>query len=709
MFHASKSLLVCIVCVLASFSMLQADVPQVITYQGRLTDSGGDPVVDDTYFMKFKIYGSLSGDDSLWWSGIQAVLVTDGLFTYHLGSMVPLPDDIFSTSDRYLGITIGTDSEISPRVRFVSSAYTHQALRSDTTAYAHDIADNCVTANKIANYAITELKIANNAIHSAHIQDHSITSSDIGYDEITGDNIDNGSIALEDIGQNGATDGQVIKWNSSHSEWQVAEDVGGTGDITAVHTTNGLSGGGTSGEVTVQIAPNGVTSSHIADDAVTSSDISNLTITSADIGTNAVTREKIASGAVGEDEIDTDAVDSDEIANGAVGSSEIADNTVSSSDILNYTIVDTDISNSAGIQPSKISLTAATLMGANNFSSSNEFEHNVTFNRDSYSGAKIQFYDSTMIVSNTGVRMGDAYGSYIPTNSRVLHVAKHFDYGSYCYGVVVSAKNSGNGSMKAISASAEHTTAGTTALNIYGGDFEAAGDGNARYGVSAYAGPRDTALTTGYSYGVYGQAVDGNLTYGVYGLAHRANSTNYGVYGSCGYSSGNYGVYCYGNLHSTGSNTKAGGGYKIDHPQDPANMYLIHSDVSSPEMKNVYDGVIQLDAKGEAVVELPAYFESLNDNFRYQLTCIGAYAPVYIAREIENNRFAIAGGMPFMEISWQVTGVRKDVYSKARAFEVETMKDDDDKGRYQNPELFGFDIERAVDYKNYVETEDRTE
>src|SRR5450432_2357326 len=54
---------------------------------------------------------------------------------------------------------------------------------------------------------------------------------------------------------------------------------------------------------------------------------------------------------------------------------------------------------------------------------------------------------------------------------------------------------------------------------------------------------------------------------------------------------------------------------KVDHPLDPANKYLIHSSVESPEMKNMYDGTVTTDASGQAVVELPEWFESLNRDF----------------------------------------------------------------------------------------------
>jgi hypothetical protein len=50
-----------------------------------------------------------------------------------------------------------------------------------------------------------------------------------------------------------------------------------------------------------------------------------------------------------------------------------------------------------------------------------------------------------------------------------------------------------------------------------------------------------------------------------------------------------------GNVSVSGSLSKGGGSFKIDHPLDPANKYLYHSFVESPDMKNIYDGVATLD------------------------------------------------------------------------------------------------------------------
>ncbi len=151
-----------------------------------------------------------------------------------------------------------------------------------------------------------------------------------------------------------------------------------------------------------------------------------------------------------------------------------------------------------------------------------------------------------------------------------------------------------------------------------------------------------------------------------------------------------------GDLFLMGELQKSAGLSKIDHPQDPANKYLVHSSVESSERKNVYDGVVVLDQNGKAVVLLPDYFEAFNTSFRYQLTCIGGFAPIYVAEEINNNQFWIGGGQPGMKVSWQVTGIRQDAYAKADPIEVEQEKSEEEKGKFLHPELFGEPPEKSV-------------
>jgi hypothetical protein len=160
----------------------------------------------------------------------------------------------------------------------------------------------------------------------------------------------------------------------------------------------------------------------------------------------------------------------------------------------------------------------------------------------------------------------------------------------------------------------------------------------------------------------------------------------------------------HGDVHVSGKLMKDGGGFQIDHPLDPAHKSLSHSFVESPDMKNLYDGVVVLDANGEAEIELPSWFEALTTEFRYQLTPIGASAPeLYIAEKIQGNRFRIAGGKPAMEVCWQVTGIRQDAWAKAHRIPVEQDKPAHEQGYYRHPDLYGEPEEKSLLRARYPE------
>jgi hypothetical protein len=106
----------------------KADVPHLISYQRVLNNSSGSPVPDGLYAVTFRIYAAPSGGSALWSSGVQMISVTDGLFSYALGSSAPIPDSVFAGGpDRCLGIQVESDPELSPRTRILASAYALQA------------------------------------------------------------------------------------------------------------------------------------------------------------------------------------------------------------------------------------------------------------------------------------------------------------------------------------------------------------------------------------------------------------------------------------------------------------------------------------------------------------------------------------------------------------------------------------------------------
>ena len=213
------------------------------------------------------------------------------------------------------------------------------------------------------------------------------------------------------------------------------------------------------------------------------------------------------------------------------------------------------------------------------------------------------------------------------------------------------------------------------------------------YGNNSASGP-GVIGTSSSGDGVYGWSNNRN---GVYGLSGDQSGFAAGVYGDN--DRGGLAGWFNGDVFVNGTLSKAAGAFKIDHPLDPANKYLSHSFVESPDMKNIYDGVVTTDGNGEAVVELPAYFGALNRDFRYQLTVIGAFAQAIVASEIADNRFTIKTDKPNVKVSWQVTGIRQDAYANANRIVVEEDKPAAERGTYLHPTEQGQPESKGLGYE----------
>lgn len=234
----------------------------------------------------------------------------------------------------------------------------------------------------------------------------------------------------------------------------------------------------------------------------------------------------------------------------------------------------------------------------------------------------------------------------------------------------------------------------------YGAIFANYGQGITNYGLASYAYGSVTGSKTNVGAYLYSANSDTNIS--LYAYATSSKPLNIAVYGQAqsgtanfgGYFSGN--VLVSGNLQVTGSIAKGSGTFKIDHPADPANQYLVHSFVESPDMMNVYNGNITTDASGFATVQLPGYFESVNKDVRYQLTVIGTFAQAIVAEEVKGNFFRIQTDKPHVKVSWQVTGIRNDPYAQQHRIVPEQTKPDAEKGTYLHPEVYGQPAEKAL-------------
>ncbi len=297
-------------------------------------------------------------------------------------------------------------------------------------------------------------------------------------------------------------------------------------------------------------------------------------------------------------------------------------------------------------------------------------------------------------------------GTQIAVRGLANNTNAQFNYGLYGY----AAKGLINFGLEA-------DASGATSANGANIGVEATADSSQNINRAVEA---TSSSSLGTNTGVWALADGANAAtkanFGVFGLGKNSLGVNYGVYGyvDTTLGTGNIGVvgdagscatcatnnwagYFFGDVNVAGALSKTSGTFRIDHPQDPANKYLIHSFVESPDMMNIYNGNITTDASGTAVVKLPTYFEAENMDFRYQLTVMAAFAQAIVGEEVSNNSFVVKTDKPNVKVSWQVTGVRKDAWAEQHRVVNEVSKGKD-AGKYLHPELFGLSNEFRINY-----------
>jgi hypothetical protein len=250
------------------------------------------------------------------------------------------------------------------------------------------------------------------------------------------------------------------------------------------------------------------------------------------------------------------------------------------------------------------------------------------------------------------------------------------------------------------------TTGSANALS--GTNSASSGTGAGVYGKTQSASANAAGVfgqissSADYSAGVRGQNDSASCCgFGVVGFA-AGQGIGIGGYapngfGVFGWSPNNWAAWFDGSVQVTGTLYKGAGAFRIDNPVDPAHSYLQHSFVESPQMKNVYDGVVRTDGRGFAVVRLPRWFQALNRDFRYQLTVLGrSFARAIVWDEVAHNRFTIRTNEPHVQVSWQVTGVRHDAYARAHPIPVVLAKTGAAEGTFLHPELYGKPRSKSV-------------
>ena len=118
------SFLLCMVGLLGVSSQALA-IPLQLSHQGRVLQANLEPL-SGISVVTFQMYTYSEGGSAIWSETLELAF-NDGFYFAILGTTQPIPDDLFDGGNLYLGVTIGTDTELLPRQAIASVPYAFRA------------------------------------------------------------------------------------------------------------------------------------------------------------------------------------------------------------------------------------------------------------------------------------------------------------------------------------------------------------------------------------------------------------------------------------------------------------------------------------------------------------------------------------------------------------------------------------------------------
>jgi len=605
-------------------------VPHEMNYQGWLGTADDTTGVTGTFTMIFRLYTRERGGTAVWSETHSNVNVSNGIFNVILGSVNPIPAEIFTGVPLWLEVQVG-DEVLAPRKKLVSVGYAIQAENAEHARYADtakfalgadvkhvDSADVAANAWRWSgNMWGVEYPKANVADTANYVAGTNVAGevSEANYADTAGYAL---SVDINYVDSAGVA-ANAWRWNN-HAWGEKYPEAEHADTATYADTADYARVGGPDNDWVLETSP--------ANYLRTYGDYGIARKGAVLYGSNAYTHVNLGVACT------TGAAGSDWgycTVNGGL-----------------YNTASNDAATVSGGYDNTASGYAATVGGGENNTASGDHAtvgggyHNIVSGKYATVGGGS---DNTAS-GYTGAIGG---GSDNTANGYIATVGG--GYGNTASGYYATV----GGGRRNI-ASGSKATVGGGHNNIASGDYATVGGGYfdtaSGYGATVSGGWSNTAS------GLYAAVIGGyeNTAAGSYSIAGGYLSSVPSDYSNSVAFNGQTATAS--SQLRCGTISKTGGGFTIDHPLDPDNKILNHYFVESPEMVLIYRGVAVIGADGRATVHLPEYFDALNRNPMIHLTGVGT-SDVYVVEEIHNNQFVI-GGKPGTKVYWMVTGERKD-------------------------------------------------
>jgi hypothetical protein len=639
-----------------------SQIPHTLSYQGILADSAGTPKPDGSYSFTFRLYTVPSGGVAQW-SETKSAQVKRGLFSTILGSVTPIPDSVKFDRQYWLGVQVGSDPELAPRMQLSSVGSSMNSLRADV---AETVPDSALGEGKIASGQV--VKSINNLHDNLTMRGANGAAVTTNGDTIT-------------VTASGGSGGSISAIQNTDNALSITNPAGPTTTVNlhSPFTVNGNVGIGTTTpgymlNVGNWTTANGSTGSG---QGIIIAEGNEAFVGWGDRSQQSANRNKrwgwFASG--GKSYLwDNNSATSRITADGATGNIGIGTTTPTSK----LEIAGQDGLAITGYQP------FLTLRDGNAGNARGALQ-NVGGGLNLFADSYLTGADPTAFLrldNNGNVGIGTATPTTAKLEARTTAGIGVWGVSTVGYGVVGNSTSS-----YGVTAYSENSDGLVAQTNHP--DHAALIANNLTGTPVAYLGTKYDAIEA-HSGG--GSSTSGAVS-AIHGIATNALTDFAGLFEGDVWATFNLTV-------GWSLNVSGDKNFKIDHPLDPANSTLAHACIESNERLLLYSGTVVTGVNGEATIKLPSYFEALNINYRYQLTIIGEeFAQSRVSKEISGNEFSIKTDKPNIKVCWQVVGDRNDAYSKAHPYVVEELKKPDERGKYLRPDLYGQPETMRIGYR----------